>query len=88
MIEIFLLNRKKIGLFQGSDFGDEIGSDDEGSFLSSAGKQKAKRIPESTAKKEVKQTQQIIVTKVDMEIQAKPDFDDQQTSTGDILSTK
>lgn len=34
------------------------------------------------------QQQQIILTKVDIDIQAKPDVDDQQTSTGDILSTK
>ncbi len=65
--------------------GDEIGSDNEGSFLSSAGRHRTKRIVGSTANKEAKQ---IIVTKVDVDIQAKPDVDDQQTSTGDILSIK
>jgi hypothetical protein len=41
-------------------------------------------------KKDAKQTQQqqLIMTKIDVDIQAKPDVDDQQTSTGDILSTK
>lgn len=29
-----------------------------------------------------------IVIKVDVDIQVQPDFDDQQTSTDDILSTK
>ena len=39
--------------------------------------------------KETKQTQQvIIIPKVDADVQAKPDVDNQQTSTGDILSTK
>jgi hypothetical protein len=32
--------------------------------------------------------QEPIVTKVDIEIQAQPDLDDQQTSTEDILSAK
>jgi hypothetical protein len=30
----------------------------------------------------------MIVTKVDVDVQAKPDLDDQQTSTEDILSAK
>ena len=46
----------------------------------------------STRQKEPKQGQQppqpIVIPKVDVDIQAKPDVDDQQTSTGDILSTK
>ncbi len=66
--------------------GDEIGSDNEGSFLSSAGKQRTKRPTGSAEIKDAKQ--QMIVTKVDVDVQAKPDLDDQQTSTGDILSTK
>ncbi|CAF3579709.1 unnamed protein product [Rotaria sp. Silwood1] len=74
---------------QGSDFGDEIESDNEGSFLSSAGKQRAKQLVGSAEAKEVKQThQQAVVIKVDADIQVQPNVDDQQTSTGDILSTK
>ena len=39
--------------------------------------------------KEIKQVQrQVSMAKVDVDIQAQPDLDDQQTSTGDILSTK
>ncbi|CAF1079468.1 unnamed protein product [Rotaria sordida] len=74
---------------QGSDFGDEIGSDNEGSFLSSAGKHRAKQLVGSAEFKEVKQTQQqTVVPKVDVDIQVRPNVEDQQTSTGDILSTK
>ncbi|CAF4334902.1 unnamed protein product, partial [Rotaria sordida] len=73
----------------GSDFGDEIGSDNEGSFLSSAGKHRAKQLVGSAEFKEVKQTQQqTVVPKVDVDIQVRPNVEDQQTSTGDILSTK
>lgn len=32
--------------------------------------------------------QPAVITKVDVDIQAQPTQDDQQTSTGDILSTK
>jgi hypothetical protein len=35
-----------------------------------------------------KQSSEPQVTKTDIEIQVQPDFDDQQTSTEDILSTK
>ncbi|CAM4862893.1 unnamed protein product [Rotaria socialis] len=74
---------------QGSDFGDDIESDNEGSFLSSAGKQRNKLAAGSTEAKEAKPAQQqTTVTKVDVDIQARPTVDDQQTSTGDMLSTK
>lgn len=58
--------------------------------MSSAGKQRTKRPTGSTGNKDKKRTpqQQQILTKIDIDIQAKPDVDDQQTSTGDILSTK
>jgi len=81
---------------QGSEFGDEIESDNDGSFLSSAGKQKPKRIPQPSRRKDSKRgpsqisapAPPVVITKVDVDIQVQPTQDDQQTSTGDILSTK
>ncbi|CAF3690919.1 unnamed protein product [Adineta steineri] len=70
----------------GSDYGDEIGSDNEGSFLSSAGKQRTKRVGESDKKDQVEE--QAVMAKIDIEIQATPSVDDQYTSTGDVLSSK
>lgn len=81
---------------QGSEFGDEIESDNDGSFVSSAGKQKSKRIQELNRHKESKRLssqlsglrQPVVITKVDVDVQAQPVQDDQQTSTDDVLSTK
>lgn len=74
---------------QASDFGDELESDNEGSFLSSAGRQRTKR---QAASGEVKDPatakQHSAAIKTDAEVQAKPDIDHQHTSTGDVLSTK
>ncbi|CAF1243358.1 unnamed protein product [Adineta ricciae] len=69
---------------QGSDLDDDIRSDNEGSFLSSAGKQRKKRTSGS-AKVEPQEPE---MKQIDVEIQATPDFDNQETSTGDVLSTK
>lgn len=89
MLSLIYTSNKNIYAFKGSDFGDEIESDNEGSFLSSAGKQKTKHVAASTEAKENKATHhQLALTKVDVEIQAQPILENQQTSTGDILSTK
>lgn len=66
---------------------DDIRSDNEGSFLSSAGKQRKKRTSGS-AKVEEAEPQEPEMKQIDVEIQATVDFDNQETSTGDVLSTK
>ena len=72
-----------------SDFGDELESDNEGSFLSSAGRQRTKHQGESDRPKVAVPSQQVnAIVKIDAEVQVKPGFEDQHTSTGDVLSTK
>ncbi|CAF0832105.1 unnamed protein product [Didymodactylos carnosus] len=71
----------------GEEFGDDPESEAGGSFLSS-GKQRARVHSTVDSTTNRRENAAPIITKAEVEIQVSPEHDDQQTWTGDLLSSK